>query len=268
MTKLAESMLNSFLKGFTLDGSKKLKVLDEGEAKKAVDALSKMILEKSRQYWDMLESAEGSLANLRDQISFEELNADPSRLVTDAPMGDAVSATGDAAAAAAGAPADMNSLLGEAEDFDLGSIFEMNMQPTQMRGGQMMDAEGQEDVVDGDQDFQDMRIGADDAGMGGDTMSGDEGDLDNLDGDMVASDDMGDMGDEGFDPMATDDMGGDELASDGMGGDEVSLNPEDSDFDFDLFSDEEVSMGDDSMGDEVTVERGEEEVKDESLGAY
>lgn len=262
MTKLAESMLNSFLKGFTLDAQKKLKVLDEAEAKKAVDSLSKMILEKSRAVWDMLESAEGSLANLRDQISFEELNADPSRLVTDAPMGDSVSATGDAAAAAAGAPADMNSLLGEAEDFDLGRIFE-NMGP--MQNAPMMDAEGQDDVVDGDQDFQDMRIGADDAGMGGDDMSGDEGDLDNLDPDAVG-DDMGDMGDEGFDPMATDDMGGDELASDDMGGDEVSLNPEDSDFDFDLFGDE-APMGDDSMGGEVPAE-DEDEVKDESLGAY
>jgi hypothetical protein len=262
MTKLAESMLNSFLKGFTLDAQKKLKVLDEGEAKKAVDSLSKMILEKSREYWDMLESAEGSLANLRDQISFEELNADPSSLVTDAPMGDAVSATGDAAAAAAGAPADMNSLLGEAEDFDLGSIFEM----APMHQAPMMDAEGQDDVVDGDQDFQDMRIGADDAGMGGDAMSGDEGDLDNLDPDAVGGDDMGDMGDEGFDPMATDDMGGDELASDDMGGDEVSLNPEDSDFDFDLFGDEEVAPEGD-LGGDVPAE-GEDEVKDESLGAY
>lgn len=259
MTKLAETVLNSFLKGFSLDAKGKLKVLDEAEAKKARAALRKLVLEKSRTYWDMLESAEGSLANLRDEISFEEMNADPSRMTT---QPGAVRG-GDAAVASAGADAagmGVGDVLGEGEDFDLGRIFEM---------APVMDAEGQDDVVDGDEDFENLSIGQDNAGMGGDDMSADEGDMDNLDRNLS----MDNLGDEPMDNMDGDNMDNmgdsnlpmDNMASDDMG-DEMSINPEgdDEDFDFDFMGDE--SNMDNLGGDEFSNMDNDKKL-DDSMGA-
>lgn len=251
VNKLTESMIDSFLQGYGLDDKGNLKIISETHAKKAVKAVGKMVLETSRKHWAMLEAAEGSLANAMDEISFQELNADPSSLSID--NGSVASDPVDVGTGAAdlGTPADagmtLESLLGETDGFDFSNVFECN--DDQM----MTDSVGDEDsdAVDGDQDFQDMTIGQDDAGMGGDDLDGDMGDTDSLEGDDFGGDMDSDLGDEedfggddldmGGDDLDGDmgsdeeDFGGDEMAGDDLGSD-LAMGDEDEDFDFDILN--------------------------------
>ena len=146
--KLMSDILDSIFEGYSYDGE--LKVINEKAARKAASSLHKLVLEKSRDLWDQLEAAEGSLADVAEEISFEELNTDPSSMDT---------STGSSPAPAeAPAPADaslsmeeptLESILGADSDIDFDSIFEM-------RPGHMMDAEGDpSEMVDGDQDYED-----------------------------------------------------------------------------------------------------------------
>lgn len=242
-SKLVSSILDNFFEGYTLDANGKLQVVNEGAAKKASEALSKLVLEQAREWWDQLESAETSLSDIADEITFQELNADPSS----APLDVKASASGEPAPAAAPADAgipgdvlpesadDLKSLFGS-DDFDFKSIFEGmdNFGDEEV----MMDAEGdmedEEDVVDGDEDFNDLKMGMDDAEMGADDdMVSDDGD------DSLGGDDLGD------------DFGGDDLGDDGemdFGDDTETLDGDDDglEFDFDFLSDEGDDLGDPS----------------------
>lgn len=203
-------ILDSIFEGYSYDGE--LKVINEKAARKAASSLHKLVLEKSRDLWDQLEAAEGSLADVAEEISFEELNTDPSSMDT---------STGSSPAPAeAPAPADaslsmeeptLESILGADSDIDFDSIFEM-------RPGHMMDAEGDpSEMVDGDQDYEDLEMGMDDAAMGSPDMEGDQ--LDGgQQGDQFGDQQMDDMGGQQGDQMG--DQFGDQQMDDefGMGG--------------------------------------------------
>jgi len=147
--KLMSDILDSIFEGYSYDGE--LKVINEKAARKAAGSLHKLVLEKSRDLWDQLEAAEGSLADVAEEISFEELNTDPSSMDT------STGAAPEAAVAPEAAPVEeptLESILGSEGDIDFDSIFEMH--------GDVMDAEGDaSQMVDGDQDYEDLEMGMD-----------------------------------------------------------------------------------------------------------
>ena len=240
--KLIKEILDGIFEGYALEDGK-LKVVNESAAKSADSALHKLVLEKSRDLWDVLEANEESLADVAEEISFMELNADPSSVDTSVPV---VDASGEEQQQVQ--EPTLENLLGS-EDFDLDSIFEVlgvhdgkvhRDEPTMHDPEDRVNEgpEGEEDVEDGVEDREDMEWGGDDAGLGSSDEEGEEG----VPGDLEMGDEppMGDEGGEMMDLEPGDEMG-DEGAT----------------FDFDL------ELGDDSMGD---LEGGEEPPMDDLEG--
>jgi len=210
--KFKEVMIK-MMDAVTLDDNNNLVVVNEAADAEVEELLSELVLETARNWYSQLESAEDSLAGLEDEISFSEMNADPSHLVSPklnvAPT--------------------VESILDEG-DFDLHSILEM-------------DDEDEFGPDDGDDDFEDMRRGDDEAGIGDDDLVGDEDDDDmgSIGGDY---EDDQDMDDDEFDFSFLDD---DDQDMDDFGGE--------TDQDMDDFGDEE----DQDMGDEDMDDFGEED---------
>ncbi len=246
--KLMSSILDSIFEGYSYDGE--LKVINEKAARKAASSLHKLVLEKSRDLWDQLEAAEGSLADVAEEISFEELNTDPSSM--DTSTGSAPAPTEAPTADAGMEDPTLESILGTDSDMDFDSIFEMD---SEQRGVTMATGD-HEEMVDGDQDYEDLEMGMDDAAMGSPDMEGE----DELDGEQFG-DQMGDqMGDQLGDQMGDQlgDQMGDQLGDqfgDQMGdqlgdqfgdqGGDIDLDAEGG-FDFDL----------DLEGDDPEIEEG------------
>lgn len=247
-TKKMTAVLNAVFEAYNVDGSGKLVVVNEAASKVASEKLHELVLEKARELWDQLEAAEDSLASVAEEIRFEELNTDPSG--TSGAVTHAAVAPEDAAAADAQAPADAEAAtalesaesisdLLSADDLNLDEIFEnldhldnhQNVSapagpdmPFDEMQGHMMDDEG-DDVVDGDEDYDNLQIGMGDDGMGDDAASLDNGDGE-FDAENGAEMDMGD-------PDNGDDMGMDDMDNgDDMGGFDFELDleaPEDTD---------------------------------------
>lgn len=125
---------------------------------------------------------------------------------------------------------------------------------------------------DGDDAHDDLLIGDDELGIGGDDMDGEEYADGEIDGEEIAGDEI--EGDE----LAGDEIAGDEIAGDELAGDEIEGDDGDSDFDDfdDLFGSDEgddelpaadVDGDEEEISDIVDDEAGEEEdksMKDES----
>lgn len=212
-TDLFRKFVPMMMEAVTLDAKGNLKVINEAAMAKSEDLLSQVITETAREWWAQLESAEDSLANMADEISFSELNADPSH-VASAPL--PPKKTGKSSSQT------LESLLG-GKDFNFGKIFEMA-------------EDGHGDNLDGDEQYDDLMRGDDEAGIGHDGPIDDDGDnLGQGDSDFGADDQGDKFGDDsGFD----DDLG-----------------DNDTEFDFsflddDTSSDDMDNFGDDQEGDD------------------
>ena len=210
--KLMSQIIENVFEGYEYSSKEGLTLVNEGAAKQASDKLHMLVLEKSRELWDMFESSDDSLSHLADEIDFEEGEADPSSI-------------DDGADIDVSESADISSLLG-ANDFDMKSIFEMS--------------EDEDEMVDGDEDFEDLQLGMDDSGMGA--------------GDLESSDlDDTEDGDEELDGLEDDDMEGDldlEMELDFDADEEMGMEDElgmggglEGDLDADI--DMDLEMGDD-----------------------
>lgn len=236
--KLIKEILDGIFEGYKLDETGKLKVVSESAAKTADSALHRLVLEKSRDLWDQLEASEDSLSDVAEEISFEELNADPSSVDMTLHAG----ANTDTPELAPQEEPTLESLLGS-EEFSLDGIFEVldAHEPPMADGGPkdeptMMDAVGdeEEDVVDGDEDFENLDGGFDDAGMGSSDMEGgEEGDEMGMDpegGEMDMEPEGGEMGmdPEGGEAFDFDlELGGEEGDLEGdLEGGEMGMDPE------------------------------------------
>jgi hypothetical protein len=234
--KLMSDILDSIFEGYSYDGE--LKVINEKAARKAAGSLHRLVLEKSRDLWDQLEAAEGSLADVAEEISFEELNTDPSSMDTStgssAPEPVEAAPAADDAGLGMEAPT-LESILGTNSDIDFDSIFEM-------RPDHMMDAEGDpSEMVDGDQDYEDLEMGMDDNGMGSPDMEGDQ-----LDGGQ-----QGDQFGDEFGGQQGDQMG------DQLGGQQG-----------DQFGDEFGGQQGDQMGDQLGGQQMDGEIDLDSEGGF
>lgn len=228
-------VMDKFFEGFALKKDGGLKVVNEDAAKQASSALSKIVLEQARDWWGQLEAAEESLANVADEISFEEMNADPSSQQMDHGSHSADDEAPEMQAQGqeemAMESADLKNLLGS-EDFDLSSIFEMDHMDDE---DAMMDDDADGEVVDGDENMDDLKLGMD-------SMSGEGEDGDDAD--------MRDLGDEGG--MDDDESGGetDMDSLDPEADPEMGEYGDEEEFDFDLGSDDEgLDLGDDDEED-------------------
>lgn len=225
VTKFGE-VVSKMMEAVTIgDNSKEITILDETAMSEAEELLNEIIVETARDWWAQLESAEDSLADMSDEISFSELNADPSHVGSPA--------LDVGAGAADDAPASLESML-ESEDFDLDSIFESDDDEEPVEEAMHYEDEDEFGPEDGDEQFDDLMRGDDENGLGDDGM---DGDLD------FGDDDMDAIGGE-------DEFGGsDELgAEDDLGGD----------FDFDFLDDDGEDFGDEGFGDEEGDEFGPE----------
>ena len=226
-----------------------IKVVNEEAVDKAMDALGGMCLEVARDIWEDLDSAEDSLSDVAEELRFEEMNTGPDSLSLAVP-GDTDAGVEDETAVAPEAELSMEGMLG-ADEFNLDDIFEgmsdhLDSVKNQKGDGHMpfdenlgdmpLEDEG-EDVVDGDDDYQDLEMGMDDAGMG----TSDAEDSEMGDDEFGGNGDNGDFGDNGdvdmdMEPEMGDGLGMDDMDDMGMEGGE-----EDDLFDFDL----DLGMGDD-----------------------
>jgi len=75
-TPFLEALVESFMETYGVDASGNFKVINESTKKKTDDLLKKIVLEKSVEIYESLESDD-------DEIDFEEKNADPSHLDLD-----------------------------------------------------------------------------------------------------------------------------------------------------------------------------------------
>ena len=258
---LMSEILDSIFQGYTMEGGK-LTVVNEEAAKQATDSLHKLVLEKSRDLWDQLEAAEGSLAGVAEEIRFEELATDPSSVSTavthaageEADAVDAAPAEMDAAPALESAE-NLSDLLG-ADDLNFDDIFKTEVSENmdhldrdnvdgydenvtnafdENMGDMSYEDEGEKDVTDGDEDYDDLMVGMDDAGMGSpDAEMGAMDDGDYEDDKENGDPEMGDM--ENGDPEMGDELDG-------------APNGDDMGFDFDL--DLEAGDGEEDDMDEM-----------------
>ena len=260
--KLIKEILDGIFEGYALDDSGKLKVVNESAAKTADSALHKLVLEKSRDLWDVLESSTESLADVAEEISFKELNTGPDSI--DSPVALTASEGDVEQQAQQMQEPTLENLLGS-EDFNLDSIFEdmdhLDHEKVSPMKTPMMDDEANgEEVEDGIEDREDMEYGMDDNNLGSSDMEGEIGEP----GDLEAGDEM----EPGMEP----EMGADP---------EMDLEPEGGegeafDFDLELGGEEELNgepMGDElegePMGDIEGLDLGdeEEEPAEEGMGA-
>lgn len=217
VTKFSE-VVSKMMEAVTIGkDSKDIEVLDESAMSEAEELLNQIIVETARDWWAQLESAEDSLADMSDEISFSELSADSSHVGSPA--------LDVSAGAADDAPASLESML-ESEEFDLDSIFEMADDDEDEDADEKVEEgmhyeDGEEfGPDDGDDQFDDLMRGDDESGLGDDGMDGEL--------DMGDDDDMDAIG------------GGDEFgADDGMMDDDLG-----GDFDFDFLDDDGADFGD------------------------
>ena len=234
MNNKFRDVITKIMESATLDEKGELKVLDENTMKEADAALEDIIVEAGRKWWAQLEAVEDDLGDMEDEITFDEVSADPSSIDSgDIPVDDDEEFD------------TVESILG-GDDFDLNSIFEDD------------DDDISDSPVDGDEEFDDMRMGLDDNGIG------DDGDLDVTDNDddldVVGDDEEDDLdlglGDDESDLETDDDLGDDDLGDD-LGGDDFDLSVLD---DVDGLDGE---VGSDDLGDDL----GDDEFSDDDFAA-
>lgn len=197
MSNKFHEVVTKMLEAVTLDDSgKEMRVLDESKFAEADELLHELIVEKAREWWAQLESAEGALSAMHDEIDFSEMNADSSHVASPA-------LTMDVDTGADKVPATLESVMGE-NDFDLESIFETEDDEDKDDLDEMGHyGEAGNDVEDGDEGFDDMMRGDDEEGLGDDGPVGDDmGDMDDDDMDAMGGDD--DMMPGGDDDMDVD----------------------------------------------------------------
>ena len=210
-TKKFSNIIMKMMESVTLDDDGNMQIIDEAGDAEAKELLSQLVLETARDWWSQMETAENSLADMSDEISFSEMNADPSHVNTaDLPLEEPT----------------VESLLMD-ENFNLDSILEMD------------DNFGPED---GDENFDDMMRGDDKAGIGDDAPMDDELDVD--DGEMDAlggggDDELPDDGDFDFSFLDDDENDVDLGDYDSVPGDEDNFSG-DEEMPDDTFDDEEV----------------------------
>lgn len=219
-------VISKMMEAATLDDKGAMKILDEDAMNEADQMINTMIVEKARDWWAKLESAEDSLADMSDEISFADLNGDASHIGSPAMGID----TDDGQA-----PASLESML-EGTDFDLDSIFEAADEDEDDEdideGMHYEDGEDEFGPEDGDDQFDDLMRGDDDDGLGDDGVDGDLDMGDDMDaiggeGDFGADDGMGDDLGGDFDFAFLDDEGGeDEFGADDGTGDEFGAEDE------------------------------------------
>ena len=248
--QLMTEVLDSIFEGYTMEGGK-LSVVNEDAAKKATDTLHTLVLEKSRDLWDQLEASSDSLAEYSDEINFEEMAADPSSIantVSFRPDEDEVVNDADVDVDEMDMDDDMDyesndtfeavsNLLGS-EQINFDEIFtehghdhlddeESDDEPS-MPFENHGDDDSEEEMVDGDEDYDDLMMGMDDAGMGSSDMESDMND-DSEDDELelddapegLEDDSEDDDSEDGFDfdlDLESDDLDDDdEELVDGMG---------------------------------------------------
>ncbi len=228
-TAMFRESVSKMMDSVTLDAKGNLKVLDEKKMAEAEELLNQMVVETSRNWWAQLESAEDSLANMSDEISFADMSADTSHVNTPRVPGKA-----KPAAAAPAAPT-LESML-KGKDFDFSSIFE--------GAGFPMEDDGAEDFgpADGDEEFDDLQSGNDPEGLGDAGPMDDDGD----DGDLDA------IGDDGM----GDDLGGD---------DDLGADLGDGEFDFSFLDDDDSAV--DDLGDDGAMDDEGYAMDDDSVDA-
>ena len=246
-TGIFRDVVAKLMEGTTIDENNKLQVIDESIMAEADELLDGLLKETARDWWMQMESAEDSLASMQDEISFSEMNTDPSHVVSSPLALDTDSAD---------APT-MESMLGESE-FNLDSIFN----------------EGDDDFgpTDGDEQYDDMTTGNDELGLGDDTPtdvdgSGYDDDMDSM-GDDGMEDPMGDeFGNaEEFDFSWLDDPMDDEFgdnAGDSMGDDLSDPMGDEGEFDDDMGDPMEGFMESDEDEDEDEDDKDDDKCDDE-----
>jgi hypothetical protein len=127
-TKKFSTIIMKMMESNTLDDAGNMQVIDEAGDAEAQELLGQLVLETARDWWAQMESTEDSLAAMSDEISFSEMNADPSHVTS--PDLDIDNSTVE------------SMLMGE--DFNLDSILEMD--------------EDEFGPSDGDDDFDDMAL--------------------------------------------------------------------------------------------------------------
>lgn len=231
-TAMFRESVSKMMESVTLDAKGNLKVLDEKKMAEAEELLNQMVVETSRNWWAQLESAEDSLADMSDEISFADMSADTSHVNTPRVPGKAKTA-----AAAPAAPT-LESML-KGKDFDFSSIFE--------GAGFAMEDDEAEDFgpADGDEEFDDLQSGNDPEGLGDAGPVDDDGE----DGDLDA------IGDDG-------------MGDDGMGGDDdLGADLGDGEFDFSFLDDETDDLGDDGAMDDAGYDMDDDSVDADAFDA-
>jgi hypothetical protein len=79
-TKITGAMLENFMKSYKFNSKGELEVVNETFYAKAKEQLSEMLKNTTREWWIQLESSEGSLAKMADEIDFEQKEGNPSKL--------------------------------------------------------------------------------------------------------------------------------------------------------------------------------------------
>lgn len=220
---LFRDVIAKMTEAVTMDEDNNLQVIDKVAMAEADEHFNRLMVEQASEWWAQLESAEDALADMSDQISFSELNADPShlsspQLAIDEPTEPSIDG------------------MMESAEFNLSSIFE-----------ELNDDTG---PIDGDDEYDKLITGNDDEGIGSDiegTEFEDEmdDDLDIIGGDDEGEEDM--LSDDGvdFDFSFLDDAGdeGEEIAAPDEGFTE-------SDDDDDDDEDDDIKESDDDDDDE------------------
>lgn len=229
-TVMFQEIAAKFMESVAMDDDANLVVIDEEANAAAGSSLDALFTEIATEKWMALESAEDSLADMADQISFSELNADPSSVVSPE-IGDVST--------------DEPTIEGmlESDSFDLRSIFALN--------------EDGDEMVDGDDEYDELVTGNDENGIGSD-IEGSE-----FDNDDDALDDMGDMGDIDDGDVIGDDTEFDFSFLDDNGDDEESDDLVPSFGDDEESDDELEPYGDDEFAECADEDDEDEEEEDE-----
>lgn len=216
-------VISKMIEAVTLDDKGNLTVVNKTAMAEADELLNQLVVETARNWWAQLESAEDSLANMADEISFAELNTDPSHMATPAIKSPKPMAAAPAMEAALGGP-----------EFDLRGIFEMT------------EDDGDMGPRDGDDGYDDLMRGDDEAGIGDSAPT--DGELD-LDG----GDELDAMGDDGM----GDDFGASDDGLDGGG---------DGEFDFSFLDDQGDDFDGDDLGSDFGGDQGDGDLGGDDLG--
>jgi len=108
--KITGDMLENFMKSCKFNDKGQLVVANETLYKKAQNQLLEMLKNTTREWWIQLESSEGSLAKMADEIDFEQKEGNPTKLSNKVTNKDSKETDDDKDEVS--------------ESFDFGSIFE------------------------------------------------------------------------------------------------------------------------------------------------